>query len=133
MVSRTAVQCQRPGAISCTTAAYSEGKKLTVSTIAVLGTGAHARKDAALVLEAAKRAGVEAPAVLGVKGVGNRADPLHSRQWLEDRVGRRRHDHGFAGADEEQRRIRRELGRRGFSEFADFSSGPATALRATKR
>ncbi len=30
-------------------------------------------------------------------------------------------------------RIRRELGRRGFSEFADFSSGPATALRGTKR
>jgi ubiquinone/menaquinone biosynthesis C-methylase UbiE len=30
-------------------------------------------------------------------------------------------------------RLRRELGRRGFSEFADFSAGPATALRGTKR
>jgi ubiquinone/menaquinone biosynthesis C-methylase UbiE len=30
-------------------------------------------------------------------------------------------------------RIRRELGRRGFAEFADFSAGPATALRGTKR
>ena len=31
------------------------------------------------------------------------------------------------------RRLRRELGRRGFAEFADFSEGPATALRATRR
>jgi ubiquinone/menaquinone biosynthesis C-methylase UbiE len=30
-------------------------------------------------------------------------------------------------------RLRRELGHRGFSEFADFSAGPATALRASKR
>jgi ubiquinone/menaquinone biosynthesis C-methylase UbiE len=30
-------------------------------------------------------------------------------------------------------RLRRELGRRGFAEFADFSAGPATALRATRR
>jgi ubiquinone/menaquinone biosynthesis C-methylase UbiE len=30
-------------------------------------------------------------------------------------------------------RLRRELGHRGFAEFADFSAGPATALRATKR
>jgi malonyl-CoA O-methyltransferase len=29
-------------------------------------------------------------------------------------------------------RLRRELGRRGFAEFADFSAGPATALRATR-
>jgi ubiquinone/menaquinone biosynthesis C-methylase UbiE len=29
-------------------------------------------------------------------------------------------------------RLRRELERRGFAEFADFSAGPATALRATK-
>jgi hypothetical protein len=27
-------------------------------------------------------------------------------------------------------RLRRELARRGFTEFADFSAGPATALRA---
>jgi ubiquinone/menaquinone biosynthesis C-methylase UbiE len=31
------------------------------------------------------------------------------------------------------RRLRRELGRRGFQEFADFSAGPATALRAKRR
>jgi SAM-dependent methyltransferase len=31
-----------------------------------------------------------------------------------------------------QERLRRELARRGFAEFADFSAGPATALRATK-
>jgi len=30
-------------------------------------------------------------------------------------------------------RIRRELGRRGFSQFADFSAGPATALLARRR
>lgn len=30
-------------------------------------------------------------------------------------------------------RLRRELGRRGFAEFAEFSAGPATALRATRR
>jgi ubiquinone/menaquinone biosynthesis C-methylase UbiE len=30
-------------------------------------------------------------------------------------------------------RLRRELARRAFAEFADFSAGPATALRATKR
>ena len=30
-------------------------------------------------------------------------------------------------------RLRRELGRRGFAEFADFSADPATALRATRR
>jgi len=30
-------------------------------------------------------------------------------------------------------RLRRELGRRGFAEFADFSAGPATALRATRQ
>ena len=30
-------------------------------------------------------------------------------------------------------RLRRELARRGFAEFAEFSSGPATALRATRR
>ena len=30
-------------------------------------------------------------------------------------------------------RIRRELGRRGFSLFADFSAGPATALLARRR
>ena len=30
-------------------------------------------------------------------------------------------------------RLRRELGRRGFAEFADFSQPPATALRATRR
>lgn len=30
-------------------------------------------------------------------------------------------------------RLRRELGRRGFVEFADFSAGPATALRATRQ
>ncbi|HXH96872.1 MAG TPA: class I SAM-dependent methyltransferase [Gaiellaceae bacterium] len=30
-------------------------------------------------------------------------------------------------------RLRRELARRSFAEFADFSAGPATALRATKR
>lgn len=30
-------------------------------------------------------------------------------------------------------RLRRELGRRGFAEFADFSAGPATALRARRR
>jgi ubiquinone/menaquinone biosynthesis C-methylase UbiE len=30
-------------------------------------------------------------------------------------------------------RLRRELARRGFSEFADFSAGPATALRATRK
>jgi len=29
-------------------------------------------------------------------------------------------------------RLHRELGRRGFTEFADFSVGPATALRATR-
>jgi SAM-dependent methyltransferase len=29
--------------------------------------------------------------------------------------------------------LRRELGRRGFAEFADFSAPPATALRATRR
>jgi len=33
----------------------------------------------------------------------------------------------------EPNRIRRELGRRGFAEFADFSAGAATALRATRR
>ena len=31
-----------------------------------------------------------------------------------------------------QERLRRELGRRGFAEFADFSAGPATALRAIR-
>ena len=30
-------------------------------------------------------------------------------------------------------RLRRELGRRGFSQFADFSAGPATALLARRR
>jgi len=30
-------------------------------------------------------------------------------------------------------RIRRELGRRGFAQFADFSAGPATALLARRR
>ena len=30
-------------------------------------------------------------------------------------------------------RLRQELGRRGFAEFAEFSAPPATALRATKR
>jgi ubiquinone/menaquinone biosynthesis C-methylase UbiE len=30
-------------------------------------------------------------------------------------------------------RLRRELARRGFAEFADFSAGPATAVRATRR
>ena len=30
-------------------------------------------------------------------------------------------------------RLRRELGRRGFSLFADFSAGPATALLARRR
>jgi SAM-dependent methyltransferase len=30
-------------------------------------------------------------------------------------------------------RLRRELGARGFAEFAEFSSGPATALRARRR
>jgi hypothetical protein len=30
-------------------------------------------------------------------------------------------------------RLRRELGRRGFAEFAEFSSEPATALRATRQ
>lgn len=30
-------------------------------------------------------------------------------------------------------RLRRELGRRGFTEFAEYSAGPATALRATRR
>jgi len=30
-------------------------------------------------------------------------------------------------------RLRRELARRGFAEFAEFSSPPATALRATRR
>lgn len=30
-------------------------------------------------------------------------------------------------------RLRRELERHGFAEFADFSAGPATALRATKQ
>jgi ubiquinone/menaquinone biosynthesis C-methylase UbiE len=30
-------------------------------------------------------------------------------------------------------RLRRELGRRGFAQFADFSAGPATAFRATRR
>jgi ubiquinone/menaquinone biosynthesis C-methylase UbiE len=30
-------------------------------------------------------------------------------------------------------RLRRELGRRGFAEFAEFSAPPATALRATRR
>ncbi|MFL5958889.1 MAG: class I SAM-dependent DNA methyltransferase [Gaiellaceae bacterium] len=30
-------------------------------------------------------------------------------------------------------RLRRELGGRGFAEFADFSAPPATALRATRR
>ena len=30
-------------------------------------------------------------------------------------------------------RLERELGRRGFAEFADFSAEPATALRATRR
>jgi ubiquinone/menaquinone biosynthesis C-methylase UbiE len=30
-------------------------------------------------------------------------------------------------------RLERELGRRGFAEFADFSADPATALRATRR
>lgn len=30
-------------------------------------------------------------------------------------------------------RLRRELGARGFAEFADFSAGPATALRGTRR
>ncbi len=30
-------------------------------------------------------------------------------------------------------RLRRELAARGFAEFADFSAGPATALRATRR
>ena len=30
-------------------------------------------------------------------------------------------------------RLRRELEARGFAEFADFSAGPATALRATRR
>jgi trans-aconitate 2-methyltransferase len=33
----------------------------------------------------------------------------------------------------EAERLRRELGRRGFAEFADFSAPPATALRATRR
>jgi len=32
-----------------------------------------------------------------------------------------------------QERLHRELARRGFAEFADFSTGPATALRATRR
>jgi ubiquinone/menaquinone biosynthesis C-methylase UbiE len=32
-----------------------------------------------------------------------------------------------------QERLHRELARRGFMEFADFSAGPATALRATKQ
>jgi ubiquinone/menaquinone biosynthesis C-methylase UbiE len=31
-----------------------------------------------------------------------------------------------------QERLRRELGRRGFAQFADFSAGPATALRAVR-
>jgi ubiquinone/menaquinone biosynthesis C-methylase UbiE len=30
-------------------------------------------------------------------------------------------------------RLRRELGRRGFAQFADFAAGPATALRGTRR
>jgi ubiquinone/menaquinone biosynthesis C-methylase UbiE len=30
------------------------------------------------------------------------------------------------------KRLRRELERRGFAEFAEFSAGPATALRATR-
>lgn len=30
-------------------------------------------------------------------------------------------------------RLREELGRRGFAEFAEFSAGPATALRAVRR
>jgi ubiquinone/menaquinone biosynthesis C-methylase UbiE len=30
-------------------------------------------------------------------------------------------------------RLRRELGRRGFAQFADFSAGPATALFARRR
>jgi hypothetical protein len=30
-------------------------------------------------------------------------------------------------------RLRDELGRRGFAEFAEFSAGPATALRAERR
>ncbi len=30
-------------------------------------------------------------------------------------------------------RLRRELGRRGFADFADFSAGPAIALRARRR
>jgi ubiquinone/menaquinone biosynthesis C-methylase UbiE len=30
-------------------------------------------------------------------------------------------------------RLRRELGRRGFAQFADFSAGPATALLARRR
>ncbi|HYA08873.1 MAG TPA: hypothetical protein VEG24_04740, partial [Gaiellaceae bacterium] len=30
-------------------------------------------------------------------------------------------------------RLRRELGRRGFAEFAAFSAGPATALLARRR
>jgi ubiquinone/menaquinone biosynthesis C-methylase UbiE len=29
-------------------------------------------------------------------------------------------------------RVRRELGRRGFAQFAEFSAGPATALRASR-
>ena len=29
-------------------------------------------------------------------------------------------------------RLRRELGRRGFAEFAEFSADPATALRAKR-
>ncbi len=33
----------------------------------------------------------------------------------------------------EPERLRRELGRRGFAEFADFSAPPATAVRATRR
>ena len=32
-----------------------------------------------------------------------------------------------------QERLRRELGRRGFAQFADFSAGPATALLARRR
>ena len=32
-----------------------------------------------------------------------------------------------------QERLHRELARRGFTEFADFSAGPATALRATRQ